>query len=129
MQRHSIVITAEENSLPKGACQIMKSPHTKESSPKTIFVWSVERHLYWSDSKWKQGIDAQNRRDDAYMQDLQEVFKNERIYKAHAKRNHLTLPCSMCDKKFGSRRALNNHNKKKHENPTIDPPNFKYSDH
>ena len=59
------------------ACQIMKSPHTEESSPKTIFVWSVERHLYRSDSKWKQDIDAQNQRDDAYMQDLQEVFKNE----------------------------------------------------
>ena len=47
-QRHSIVIVAKENSLPKGACQTRKSPHTKESFPKIIFVWSVEKHLFQS---------------------------------------------------------------------------------
>ena len=44
-------------------------------------------------------------------------FKNERLYKAHTSRNHLALPCSMCDKKFGSRSALNADNKMKHANP------------
>ena len=56
-------------------------------------------------------------------------FKNERIYKAHTKRNHLTLPWSTCDKKFGSRQALNTQNKMKHANPAIDLPGFKYLDH
>ena len=44
-------------------------------------------------------------------------FENKRMYKRHVQKNHLNLPCNICEKKLGSSVALKTHKKKSHSEP------------